>query len=282
LKSSPLIRKLGRLYHSKKALAIPVTYLILFVTTLFLVAVTYDLAIQRIDANSQDLKVSTAQGNMMGLDEDLSSVLWQPGSSQTLDFTDSGGQLNIEPTSNPLSISITDNNISAIVFNDSVGWVVYELPYSETADTGLFLRGDERAIVNQSGFSMTQLCIQEGAENSEILLRYRPIVSCVAAETQDNETVNDVRIYVIDLNSSQLIENVTGDVPLKITCESTETSVTNYTIPYQPGTLIVTANFEDMNGQVSVPIVPISSTSYGAIVNVELVLCEVQIERWVM
>jgi len=279
LKSSPLIRKLKKFYRSKKALAIPVTYLILFVTTLFLVAVTYDLAIQRIDANSQDLKVSTAQGNMMSLDEDISSVLWQSGSSQTFDFTDSGGQLNIEPTANPLSISITDNdNISATVFNDSVGWVVYELPYSETADTGLFLKGDERAIVNQSGFSMTQLSIQEGAENSEILLRYRPIVSCIAVQTQDNMTVNDVRIYVIDLNSSQLIE-LMGDVPLKITCESTETPVTSYDVPYQPGTLFITANFEDVNGQVSVPI---SSTSYGAIVNVELVLCEVQIERWVM
>lgn len=122
MKSSPLVRELAKLYHSKKALAIPVTFLILFVSTLFLVAVTYDLAIERINANSQDLKVSTAQGNMMTLDEDLSSVLWQSGSSKTFDFTDSGGQLNIEPTANPLSISITDNNsISATVFNDSVG-----------------------------------------------------------------------------------------------------------------------------------------------------------------
>lgn len=279
MKSSPLVRELTKLYHSKKALAIPVTFLILLVSTLFMVAVTYYLAIERINAKSQDLKVSTAQGNMMTLDEDLSSVLWQSSSSQTFDFTDSGGQLNIEPSANPLSISITDNNsISATVFNDSVGWVVYELPYAETADTGLFLKGDERALVNQTGFSMTQLYIREGAEHTEILLRYRPIVSCVAAGTQDNKTVNDVRIYVVDLNSSQLIE-LMGEVPLKITCESTETSVTSYDVPYQPGTLLVTANFNDSNGQVSVPI---SSTSYGAIVNVELVLCKVQIERWVM
>jgi hypothetical protein len=277
LKSCPLVRELAKLYHSKKALAIPVTFLILLVSTLFMVAVTYYLAIERINANSQDLKVSTAQGNMMTLDEDLSSVLWQSSSSQTFDFTDSGGQLNIEPTANPLSISITDNNnISATVFNDSVGWVVYQLPYAETADTGLFLRGDNRAIVNQSGFSMTQLYIRKGAEHTEILLRYRPIVSCVAAETQDNKTVNDVRIYVVDLNSSQLIE-LMGEVPLKIASQSTETSVTSYDVPYQPGSLLVTANFNDINGQVSVPI---SSTSHGAIVNVELVLCKVQIERW--
>jgi hypothetical protein len=243
-----------------------------------MVAVTYYFAVERISAKSQDLKVSTARGNMMTLDEDLSSVLWQSSSSQTFDFSDSGGQLNIEPTANPLSINITDNNsISATVFNDSVGWVVYELPYSETADTGLFLSGDNRAIVNQSGFGMTQLYIRKGAEHTEILLRYRPVISCIATGTQGNKTVNDVRIYVVDLNSSQLIE-LMGEVPLKITCESTESSVTSYDVSYQPRTLLVTVSFGDINGQVSVPI---SSTSYGAIINIELVLCKVQIKRWV-
>jgi hypothetical protein len=214
---------------------------------------------------------------MISLDEEVSSVLWQSGSSQTFDFTDSGGQLNVEPTANPLSISVTDNNISATVFNESVGWVVYELPYSETSDLGLFLKGDERAIVNQTGFSMTQLYIQEGTEHPEIRLRYRPIVSSFPTGTEDNKTVNDVRIYVVNLNSSQLIE-LMGEVPLKITCESTQVTPP-YPIPYQSGTLRVTANFEDTTGQVSIPI---SSTSYGAIVNVELVLCNVQIGRWVM
>jgi hypothetical protein len=252
--------------------------MLLFVSTLFMVAITYYFAIERINAKSQDLKVSTARGNMMTLDEDLSSVLWQSGSSQTFDFTDSGGQLNAEPTANVLSINATDgNSISATVFNDSVGWVVYELPYSETADTGLFLRGDNRAILNQSGFSMTQLYIRKGTEHTEILLRYRPIVSSVAIETQDNKTVNDVRIYVVDLSSSQLIE-LMGEVPLKITCESTESFVTSHDVSYQPGSLLLTASLGDISGQVSVPI---NSTSYGAIVNVELVLCKVCIERWI-
>ena len=278
MKSSSTIGKISKLRHSKKALAIPVTFLILFVSTVFMVAVTYYFAVERISAKSQDLKVSTARGNMMTLAEDLSSVLWRSGSSQTFDFSDSGGQLNIEPTANPLSINITDNNsILATVFNDSVGWVVYELPYSETADTGLFLSGDNRAIVNQSGFGMTQLYIRRGAEHTEILLRYRPIISCIATGTEDNKTVNDVRIYIVNLNSSQLIE-LMGEVPLKITCESTESSVTSYDVSYQPGTLLVTVSFGDINGQVSVPI---SSTSYGAIINIELILCKVQIKRWV-
>jgi hypothetical protein len=217
LKLNRYTGEFAKLYHSKKALAIPVTYMLLFVSTLFMVSVTYYFAIDRIGVQSQDLKVSTAQGNMITLDEDLSSVLWQSGSSQTFDFTDSGGQLNVEPTANPLSINITDNDsVSATVFNDSVGWIVYELPYSETADIGLFLRGDNRAILSQSGFSMTQLYIRNGAEHVEILLRYRPIVSNIATGTQDNKTLNDVRIYVVDLNSSQLIE-LMGEVPLEIT-----------------------------------------------------------------
>jgi hypothetical protein len=278
LKSSPTIGKISKLCHSKKALAIPVSFMLLFVSTLFIVAITYYFAIERINAKSQDLKVSTARGNMMTLDEDVSSVLWQSGSSQTLDFIDSGGQLNIEPAANLLAINITDNNsITSTIFNDSAGWVVYELPYSETADTGLFLKGDNRAILNQTGFSMTQLCIQKGAEHTEIRLRYRPIVSSVTTGTQDNKIVNDVRIYVVDLNSSQLIE-LMGEVPLKIACLSTESSVTSYNVSYQPGPLFVSASFSDISGQVSVSI---SSTSYGAIVNVELILCKVQIERWV-
>jgi hypothetical protein len=125
---------------------------------------------------------------------------------------------------------------------------------------------------------MTQLYIQEGAEHPEILLRYRPFVSSIATETQDNKTVNDVRIYVVDLNSSKPIE-LMGEVPLKITCESTESSVTPpYDVPPGVGSLFVTASFSDISGRVSVPI---NNTSYGAIVNIELVVCNVCIERWI-
>ncbi len=271
-------RGFARLYHSNRGLAIPVTFLILFVSTLIIVSFTYYFAVDRIGARSQSLKVSMARENMMSLDEDASSILWQTSSSRTLDFEDCGGQLNIQPFANPLTITITDNNsISATLFNSTAGWIVYELPYSETADTGLFLRGDSRGIVNQSGNSMTQLFIRKGAEHTEIVLQYRPTISVIAAGTQDNKTVNNIRIFVVNLNSSQTIE-LMGAIPLKITCESIEDTVTTYDVSYQPGTLLVTANSADSNGQVSIPI---SSTSYGAIINVELVLTKIQIDRWV-
>ena len=268
----------GRLCHSKKGLAVPVTFLLLFVSTLMIVSFTYYFAVERIGARSQSLKVSMARENMMSLGAEVSSILWQSSSSRTLNFDDCGGQLNVQPAANPLAISITDNgSIAATVFNSRVGWVVYELPYSETADTGLFLRGDSRNIVNQSGLSMTQLFIREGVEHAEIVLQYRPTISQVATGTQDNKTVNNIRIYIVSLNSSQTIE-LMGTVPLKITSESIEDTVTSYDLSYRPNSLLVTANFGDSNGQVSIPI---SSTSYGAIINVELVLCRISIDRWV-
>jgi len=270
------VRRFARLCHSKTGLAIPVTFLILFVSTLIIVSFTYYFAVERIRARSQSLKVSMARENMISLDSDVSSVLWQSSSSRTLDFDDCAGQLNIQPSANLLTINVKDNNsIAASVFNSTVGWVVYELPYSETADTGLFLKGDSRGIVNQSGNSMTQLYIQEGAVHTEIVLRYRPTISYVTAGTQDNKTINNIRIYVVNLDPSQTIA-LMGMIPLRITCESIEDTVTTYDVSYQPTALLVTANSADSNGQISVPI---SSTSYGAIINVELVLCKIQVDR---
>jgi hypothetical protein len=271
-------RGFARLYHSRRGLAIPVTFLILFVSTLIIVSFTYYFAVDKIGARSQSLKVSMARENMISLDQDVSSILWQSSSSRTLGFDDCGGQLNIQPSANPLTISITDDtNITATVFNSTVGCVVYELPYSQTADTGLFLKGDSRGIVNQNGNSMTQLYIREGAVHTEIALQYRPTISYIVAGNQDNKTVNNIRIYIVNLGSSQTIE-LLGAIPLKIMCESIEDAVTTYDVSYQPATLLVNANSADFNGQVSIPI---SCTSNGAIINVELVLCKIQIDRWV-
>jgi hypothetical protein len=57
-----------------------------------------------------------------------------------------------------------------------------------------------------------------------------------------------------------------------------ENIVTAYDVSYQPTALAISANLGGVQGQVSIPI---SSTAYGAIINVELVVCNVKIERWV-
>ena len=271
-------RRFGTLRRSHTAIAIPVTFLILFVSMLGVISVTYYFAIERVNAGSQVLKVSMAKQNMNSLDDNVLSVLWQPGSSRTMEFGDCGGKLKVQPLSNSLVINITDNNaVADTIFNASVGRTIYELPYSESADTGLYLKGDSRVIVNQTGSVITQLYIRNGLEHPEILLCYRIVTSSTTSGTESNRTVNNLRIYVVNLNSSQNI-GIMGQIPLRISCNNIENTVTTHNISYQPTALTVAASLDGIQGQVSIPI---SSTTYGAIINVELVVSDVKIERWV-
>jgi hypothetical protein len=264
--------------HSRKALSIPVSFLILFVSMLGVVSVTYYFAVEKINTRSTTLKISTAKQNMLSLDETLLAVIRQPGSARTFEFSDSGGKVNVQPSANPLIVNITDNGyITATVFNETTGQVMYELPYSESPDTGLFLKGDSRVITNQSGSAITQLYIQSGAEHPEVVLRYRPVVSYTTAGIEDDKVVNNLRIYIVNLNASEAIA-LYGKVPLRTSCVSTQITTTTYDISYEPETLLVTSSLDESSGQVSVPV---SSTVNGAIINVEVVICDVTIQRWV-
>jgi len=264
--------------RSRRALAIPATFLILFVSMLGIISITYYFAVEKINTRSTSLKISTAKQDMLSFDETLLPVLWQPGSARTFEFSDSGGEVNVQPSVNTLIINVTDNqNIATTVFNETIGQVMYELPYSETPDTGLFLKGDSRTITNQSGSVITQLYIRSGTEHPEILLRYRPTTSYATVGVENDKAVTNLRIYVVNLNSSETI-SMFGKVPLKISCVATEITTTTYDLSYEPETLLVTSILDGVSGQVSIPV---SSTASGAIINVEMVLCNVTIQRWV-
>jgi hypothetical protein len=270
-----LKRGIQELSRSKKALAIPVTFLILFVSSLSIISVTYYFAVERVNSRSQFLKVSMAKQEMYQFDDAVLSILWQPGSSRTLEFGDYGGTLTIRPTGNLLVINVTDgNNVSTTIFNATIGQVAYELPYSEESDTGLFLEGDSRTIVNQSGSQITQLSIQNGAQHPEIHLSYRPITS-ITSTLENNRTINNLRIYVVNLNSSQNVE-LMGEIPLIVSCTAAQNTVTSYNVSYQLTSLTVTAALSGNQGQVSIPMI---SDPYGTIINVELVTCNVEIAR---
>jgi len=275
--SKTLKQKIVRFRLSNKALAIPVTFFMLFVSLFAIVSVTYYFAVSKVNTKSQTLKISVAKQNTDSLEEILQFVVWQPGSSKTFEFDDCGGTLKTEPSANRLLINITDNiNIADVVFNASVGGVIYELPYSESADTGLYLKGDSRVVVNQSGSIMTQLYIENGEEHPEIVLRYRPMVSSVVLGTENGKPVNNVRIYIVNLNSSQNLE-LMGKIPLKTSCLSVETSINTYNVSYSLNSLTLKVSLSELQGQVSVPI---SSNADGAIINVELVVCNIKIEWW--
>jgi hypothetical protein len=271
--------KFAKLLLNKRALAIPITFMILFVSMLGVISITYYLAVEKVNTRSTTLKIATAKQDMLSLDDIVMQVLGQPGSARTFEFGDSGGQLNVQPDANNLSINVTDGgDIAATVFNEITGQVSYVLPYSESPDTGLFLKGDSRSIVSQSGSLMTQLYIARGAEHPEILLRYRPTVSYTTGGTENGKTVNNIRVYIVNLNASDVIA-LHGKLPLKISCVTTQITTMTFDVSYEPESLTITAGLDDSSGQVTIPV---SSTSSGAIITVETVLCNVRIQRGLM
>jgi hypothetical protein len=102
-------------------------------------------------------------------------------------------------------------------------------------------------------------------------------VSYTTAGVESDKAVNNVRIYVVNLNSSETIA-MFGKVPLKIACVATQITTTTYDLSYAPETLLLTAILDGVSRQVSIPV---SSAASGAIINVEIALCNVAIQRWV-
>lgn len=272
-------RLFAKFHCSKKALAIPMTFMILFVTSMGLIAVMYYYSIERVNSQSATLLIATAKQDMASLDQSILSAAWQPGSSRLIDIRNSGGKTNILPLNNSLVISIADGvNISEAIYNQTIGQVIYELPYADTVDIGLYLKGDGRTIVNQSGSVMTQLYITNGAEHQEILLYYRPVVSYTTGGEEDGKTVNNLRIYIINLNTSETL-SLYGELPFKTSCESIQTTKLTYNTSNSTQTLNITSVLNGATGQVSAPV---SSTQNGAIIYVELVECNLKIARCVI
>jgi hypothetical protein len=272
------LRYIKKFFRNRYAMALPVTFLILFVSTLCIVSFTYYFSVEKINSQGQTLKVSTSKETLISLNDEIISTLGQPGSSTTFDLSDSGGLLKIEPNSNVLTLSINGNSeVQETIFNTSIGKITYQLPYSSTSETGLYLAGDSRTITNQSGSSTSQLCIALGAEHPEIQLQYRPTVTYAVAGEEGGKAVNNIRIYIVNLNSSIEIA-LQGELPLQISCTSTQLESNNYEVSSDVGNLALTSILNGVNGSVSVPI---SNTSEGAIIHIETVVSNVSLQRWI-
>jgi hypothetical protein len=272
------IRHFKKFVRSKYAIALPVTFLILFVSTLSIVSFTYFFSVEKVNSQGQTLKVSTSKESLISLNNEIISTLGQPGSSTTFDLIDSGGLLKIQPTTNVLTLSLDGNfGLQETIFNTSIGKIVYQLPYSSTSQSGLFLEGDSRTITNQSGSSTSQLCIASGDERKEIQLQYRPTVTYAVTGLEDGKAVNNIRIYIVNLNSSMEM-SIQGEIPLQISCTNTQLQSRNYEISNSVGNLALTSILNGASGGVTVPI---SSTIEGAIIHIETVVSNVSIQRWI-
>jgi hypothetical protein len=241
-----------------------------------MISATYYFSIQKVNTRSQTLKVETAKHDFLSLDQNLLTVMQQPGSARTIDISDSGGKIKVSPLTNTLAIRVSDNSsVDETIFNGTIGQVSYELPYVDSPETGLFLKGDSRTIGNQSGSVMSQLYIERGVEHPEILLRYRPIVTTAITGSENGTVVNTVRIYLVNLNSSSQL-SLGGALPLKTSFLSTSLTTNRYDLAYEARTLNVSSVLSGVYGNV---IAPISGSTAGTIINVELVQCNLKIER---
>ncbi len=267
--------RISKFLRAGRAIAIPVTFLMLFVSLTVLVSVTYYFSMNRINTKASALRTTGAEQEMLSLEKVIKLVVWSPGAHEVYDFGDFGGGLKVLPASNRLLLDVSDNSsFHDVAFNSSIGKVTYELLTSESYSDVYFI-GDSRSIVNQSSSTITQLGISQGNEHYEIALSYRPQVGSTSTESSGGEPVNSIRIYIVNLNSSQVLE-LSGSSRLKVTCLNVTSTWKSYSfasfVPY----LLVSANLNGILGQVSLPI---SSNELGAVVDLETVVCNIKMEE---
>jgi len=259
---------------SQRAIALPVTFLMLFVSLIILISATYYFSMMRISAKTQELKVSGVEQGMLSLEKVAGFVAWSPGTYQIYEFGDFGGEFKVLPMAKELMLNLTDKSSFYDVFYDSpIGKVAYELPQSEAYDN-VFLKGDNRAVVNQSSSTMTQLAITQGSEHYEITLSYRPLAGSTATGESGGKPVNSLRVYIVSLNSSESITRL-GNFRLKVSCTNVESNWRSYDFPSMITSLTVKTELDGVSGEVALPI---SSNALGAIVNLETIICSLRME----
>lgn len=267
---------LMKFLKSRKALAVPVTYLILFVSLLATVSVTYSLAIVQISARGALFKVSVAKQNMMTLDDSVRSVAWSFGASQVVYMDDCGSTFKIAPTTKNLIINLTDGqSLNTLVFNKSIGKAFYELEAAESNNDGLFIRGDDRTIINQSAYTMTQLYFTVGSDAKELALCYRPSATALTIGTSNGKPLNLIRIYIINLNFSQSL-TLKDKFYLKVTSLNLTTITQRYELNASISSLALTATSDGTQSTVRLPV---SSNAQGLAVTLEIVVCNIKIQK---
>ena len=247
----------------------------MFVFLTLLVSTTYFFAINRISSESVLLKVSAAKQDMFSLESSIASVTWSPGSSQIYYFNNHEGTLKMAPDDKRLVINITDNSFYDIVFNSTIGSITYTLPSSSAQNEDFYPKGDGRVIVNQSGSIMTQLHLFRDIESQQIIISYRPLASSSLVASDNGKPANNLRIYVINLNSSQPF-TFQGNFHVRIACLNVTCTTESYDFQEQIAFLTVKATLDNVIGAVALPI---SSNEEGATVNLEIVTCNIQLQR---
>jgi len=261
--------------RSKKALAVPVTYLLLFASLMALISITYGFAVARIGSRGTALKASAARQNMLFLDEAVQSVAWSSGASRVVSMDDFGGVFKTSPSAKSLVLSMMDGRLfNETVFNGTVGMAYCELEASDPGYEGFFMKGDERAILNSSGFSVAQLYfVTDHAQR--LVLCYRPFATAAAIGTVNGRPATLVRAYIASLNSTQSLI-AQGSFHLRVTSEHIITETRQYIFNESTSSIALKAACD---GRADTVWLPVQSGPEGAAVQLEIVTCSISIQR---
>jgi hypothetical protein len=262
------------LLRCTKALTIPVTYLILFVSLIVVISATYSFAVVKITARGALVRASVAKENLLLLDGTIRRIAWSCGSSETATMENGGGILRVTPNQARLMINITDEQtLNELILNANVGRISYELQPSELDQPGLFMKGDNRPIVNQSTSTTTQLRFSPDKAD-EILLNYRPSATAMLTGSQDGKPLNVIRLSIVTLNSSQPLA-VSERSSLRVKSLNVTTATFNFEVDQSMNSIALKANLDGSDGIIWLPL---SSSENGAIITCQIVICSVRIQ----
>jgi len=274
--SKPSKRQLKGFLKSKRALAIPVTYLLLFVSLMAIISMTYSFAVVKINSRGALLRASVAKQNMQFLDDAVHSVAWSFSASEVVYMDNCGGIFKTENTAKNLALNFTDEQtFYSVVFNSPVGRMYYKLDDSEFNEDGSYIRGDDRAVINQTAFTMTQLYVMTADDAKQLVLSYRPLATAAAIGTSGGKPLNLIRVNVINVNSSANLSQQ-EKFYLKVTSVNVTTTKTRYEFNQSVSSLAIKSAFD---GKETTVWLPISSISDGVVVDVEVDVCYITIQR---
>lgn len=276
MSSKPSKRQLKGFLKSKRALAIPVTYLLLFVSLMAIISMTYSFAVVKINSRGALLRASVAKQNMQFLDDAVHSVAWSFSASEVVYMDNCGGIFKTENTAKNLALNFTDEQtFYSVLFNSPVGRMYYKLDDSEFNEDGSYIRGDDRAVINQTAFTMTQLYVMTADDAKQLVLSYRPLATAAAIGTSGGKPLNLIRINVINVNSSANLSQQ-EKFYLKVTSVNVTTTKTRYEFNQSVSSLAIKSAFD---GKETAVWLPISSISDGVVVDVEVDVCYITIQR---
>jgi hypothetical protein len=252
-----------------------VTYLTLFVSLLVIVTVTYSYAVIKINGKSAQVKASVAKQNMQMLDDTIRSVAWTFGASGVVSMDDCGGTFQTVATDIPLLLNLTDEaSFSEVLFDSSIGQVKYELE-NGISDIGTYIRGDERAAINLTAFTITQLHVTSGENSVHMVLNYRPFATATTTGQDNGRPINRVRVNILSLNASERLW-----LKERFSLKITSLNVTSHTNSYLFNTSISSLALKaELNGTETTVCLPIESSADGASVIVDVVTCIVRVEK---